>query len=101
MRGIIHQLHQLKAFFDDSSAVAPGQDSCKKACDLYILLSGKPVWNAYRVIGYKRKLVILFHLSVQEILQCINILHSCLAECLCKVVNQISRIFYTHAKADQ
>ena len=39
MRSIIHHLHQLKAFFDNGSTVAPGQDSCKKN-----LRSQYPAW---------------------------------------------------------
>jgi hypothetical protein len=63
---VIHQLQQLTCLVDDRGAVAPREDCCKKARDLYVLLFSIPVRNGNRIVSNEGRLVEFMDLAIKE-----------------------------------
>ena len=63
---VIKQLHQLCRFVDNGFPVTPGEHCRKKSGDLDILLFLKPVRNRYRILFYKRRMIVFPGLFFQK-----------------------------------
>ena len=66
MRIVLHPQHQFRALTNDGNTLTPCQHRCKKSRNLHILLSGKAVRYAYRIVFDKGRAVEVIRLFVQK-----------------------------------
>lgn len=103
IRYAVHQFNQLAAFGDNGFALSPGKHRRPESHDLDVLLPGKKMRNANRIIGNEAGLVKLIYLGIKKVSQSIynHHTHEPLTDCLLQVSNQIFHVFHAHAQTDQ